>query len=128
MPKQTHENHRNAASSPPAEGPETPVQRASGVLRKGASSSWLLPFGLLIIAIVVVPLQILDDHGLPRYQQLRDQLADVQDENRSLRNEAASLRDEVERLRTDPSAVETVARDDLGMVREGEIVFQFDGD
>ncbi|MCK6592584.1 MAG: septum formation initiator family protein [Polyangiaceae bacterium] len=29
------------------------------------------------------------------------------------------------RLRDDPSAVERIARDDLGLVRQTEVVFQF---
>jgi len=32
----------------------------------------------------------------------------------------------VRALRTDPKAVERVARDELGMIREDELVFQFD--
>ena len=35
------------------------------------------------------------------------------------------LRIEVRRLRDDPAAVERIARDELGMVRKSEVVFQF---
>ena len=30
------------------------------------------------------------------------------------------------KLSDDPAAIERIARDELGMIREGEIVFQFD--
>ena len=89
------------------------------------SSAWMLPFGLLVMAIVVVPLQILDEQGLPRYRMLRTELEEVRERNAELRRQARALNNQVERLRSDPSAVESVARDELGMVRDGELVFQF---
>jgi cell division protein FtsB len=35
------------------------------------------------------------------------------------------LQREVDGLRTDPSTIERIARDELGMIREDEILFQF---
>ncbi len=40
--------------------------------------------------------------------------------------EIHELRAEVERMRAQPEAVEQVARDRLGLVRQTEVVFQFD--
>ena len=77
------------------------------------------------MAVVVVPLQILDEQGLPRYRQLRTELEQVKERNSELDQRAAALMRQVERLRNDPNAIENVARDELGMVREGELVFQF---
>jgi cell division protein FtsB len=37
----------------------------------------------------------------------------------------AQLRIEVRRLRDDPAAVERIARDELGMVKKNDVVFQF---
>ena len=89
------------------------------------SSGWVLPFALLVMAIVVVPLQILDEQGLPRYERLRSELEQVQERNGELERRARRLTRDVERLRSDPDAIEAVARDELGMVRDGELVFQF---
>lgn len=116
--KGNHTNQKHSEVERPVDTPSAPVVKQS--------LSWLLPFGLLVIAIVVVPLQIFDDQGLPRYRQLRRQLASEESENRQLRAEAEALHEEVMRLRQNPAAIESVARDDLGMVREGEIIFQFD--
>lgn len=77
------------------------------------------------MAVVVVPLQILDEQGLPRYRQLRTELEQVKERNIELDRRAGALMRQVERLRNDPSAIESVARDELGMVRDGELVFQF---
>jgi cell division protein FtsB len=44
---------------------------------------------------------------------------------RKLSREIERLRAEVRRMKEDPAAVERVARDDMGLVRQTEIVFQF---
>jgi cell division protein FtsB len=87
--------------------------------------SLLLPFGLLVLAIVAVPLRILDEQGLPRYRALKDELREVSAQNDRLEREVRDLLREVEGLENDPVAIERIARDELGMVREGELVFQF---
>lgn len=87
--------------------------------------AWILPFGLLIVSIVSVPLGILDEQGLPRYRALKSELAEVQRINDRLRREIEQRQREVDGLRSDPAAIERIARDELGMIREGEILFQF---
>ena len=84
-----------------------------------------LPFGLLVVSIVAVPLRILDEQGLPRYRVLRDELIHVRKENERLGREVVQLHREVTALRSDPAAIERIARDELGMVRDGEFIFQF---
>jgi cell division protein FtsB len=91
----------------------------------GSFLTRLLPFGLLVFAVVCVPLRILSEDGLPRYRKLRDQLELVSTENTRLTQQIRKRAAEVEGLRSDPLAVERLARDELGMIREGEIVFQF---
>lgn len=86
---------------------------------------WLVPFALLVMAIVAVPLHILDEAGLPRYRVLEAELRQVEARNDRLRREVGSLKREVRALRTDPSAIERIARDELGMIRDEEIIFQF---
>jgi cell division protein FtsB len=93
--------------------------------RFSSALAWLLPFGVLVLAIVAVPLHLLDDHGLPRYQVLAQELAQIEAENERVEREVMDLSRDVEALRKDPLAIERIARDDMGMVREGELVFQF---
>lgn len=87
--------------------------------------TWLLPFLLLVIATVVVPVRMLDEQGLPRYRALRSELADIRSANERARREVRLLKATVERLRDDPAEIERIARDELGMLREGELMFQF---
>jgi cell division protein FtsB len=58
-------------------------------------------------------------------QRMSRELSDVSAENAELRRSVARLRMEVDGLRTDPSAVARIARNELGLVRKNEIVFQF---
>jgi cell division protein FtsB len=85
----------------------------------------MLPFGLLVFAVVSVPLRILSEEGLPRYRKLSVQLERVKRENSALTGEIARLTREVDALRQDPEAVERIARDELGMIRKDEVLFQF---
>jgi cell division protein FtsB len=87
--------------------------------------AWFLPFALLMCVVVVVPLRMLDEQGLPRYRALRAELDQVQKANQKMRREVRDLQQTVQRLRTDPLAIERIARDEFGMVRDGEILFQF---
>ena len=87
--------------------------------------AWMLPFGLLVFAVVCVPLRILSEEGLPRYRKLRAQLERVKTDNAELTREISRLNVEVDALRQDPEAVERIARDELGMIREDEVLFQF---
>jgi cell division protein FtsB len=94
-------------------------------MREASRKAIVVPFLLLLSAVVAVPLLLLDGQGLPRYRVLRAELAKVQTKNERLRREIRDLRGEAERLRSDPRAIERIARDELGMVRDGEVVFQF---
>lgn len=84
-----------------------------------------LPIAMLSLATVAVPLLVLQPQGLPRLRALRTELDQVDTENDELRREVGRLRIEVRALRDDPAAVERIARDELGMVRKSEVVFQF---
>jgi cell division protein FtsB len=84
-----------------------------------------LPIAILAVALVSVPILVLEPEGLPRLRALERELADVQAENTELRRDVAKLRIEVRDLRDDPAAVERIARDQLGLVRKSEVVFQF---
>lgn len=86
---------------------------------------WLLPLGLILGSIIAVPILILGDQGLPRYRRLSYELVDARAANRKLRKEIAELRGEVHDLRSDPEALERIARDELGMIKPDEVLFQF---
>jgi cell division protein FtsB len=85
----------------------------------------LLPIGLLALALVGAPAMIFSSEGLPRLRAVEQELGAVDQENEELRRHIEVLRARVARLRDDPAVIERLARDELGLVRQSEIVFQF---
>jgi cell division protein FtsB len=63
--------------------------------------------------------------GLPRLQGLREEKVRADEEVSRLSQQIWELRAEVARIKDDPAAVEQAARDELGLVRRTEVVFQF---
>ncbi|MEM6787632.1 MAG: septum formation initiator family protein [Myxococcota bacterium] len=85
----------------------------------------MLPLGLLALASVGAPLLIFSREGMPRLEAVERELSTVEHENEELRRKIDMLRARVSRLRDDPAAVEQLARDELGLIRQSEVVFQF---
>jgi cell division protein FtsB len=95
------------------------VQRLTAAIQRA------LPAAILGLALVSVPVLIFQPEGLPRVRALDRELTDVEAENAELTRDVDRLRLEVTELRDDPTAVERIARDQLGLVRKSEVVFQF---
>ncbi len=85
----------------------------------------LLPFLPLGLALVGAPALLFRADGYPRMRALTDDLERTREENAKLERDVRHLRAEVVSLRDNPTAVERIARDELGFVRQDEIVFQF---
>lgn len=85
-----------------------------------------LPLAVLTVSLISVPVLVLEPQGLPRMRALEKELSGVQNENAELRRDVARLRVDVKDLRENPKAVERIAREQLGLVRKSEVVFQFD--
>ena len=78
----------------------------------------------LAVALGYIPYHLYARSGLARTIALRKELSVIRGRNLELRADNARLAREAEALRSDPSAVERVARGELGWVRPGEIVFE----
>jgi cell division protein FtsB len=85
----------------------------------------ILPLAVLAIAAISVPMLMLSATGLPRLQGLREEKTRAEEEVSRLSQQIWELRAEVARIKDDPAAVERAARDELGLVRRTEVVFQF---
>jgi cell division protein FtsB len=85
----------------------------------------VLPLAILVVAVIGAPVMIFSPEGLPRLRGLERELTQVEEETAELGREIEALRGRVQRLRDDPTAVERIARDNLGMLRQTEVVFQF---
>jgi cell division protein FtsB len=86
-------------------------------------AAWLAPATALVTAGALL---VLDrDTGLGALIELLGRVARAESGLAAARAERAALVQEVRSLRADPLAVERVAREQLGMVREGEVVLRF---
>lgn len=78
---------------------------------------------LLFFAILIVVDALVGDRGLIAMLDARRQHDELAAAIARQRAENARLREEVRRLKEDPSAIEEIARRDLGLIRPGEKVF-----
>jgi drug/metabolite transporter (DMT)-like permease len=98
-------------------GTTSNIVRAVG----GTSAPWLV---LLALALGYLPYKLYLRSGLVQYVSLRGELAALTARNEQLQSSIRELRHQLERMKEDPAAIERVARDELGMVRSGEVVFK----
>jgi cell division protein FtsB len=86
-----------------------------------------LPLAVLAMSAISVPLMIVSPTGAPRLRALSEEKRRVDVEISRLGDQIRRLRVEVRQLKSDPAKVEQVARDELGLLRQTEIVVQFGG-
>jgi cell division protein FtsB len=66
------------------------------------------------------------DQGILHLLRLQKELGRLRETNARMQEENRHLREEARRLRYEKRYIEEVARKELGMVKEGEILYQFD--
>lgn len=87
------------------------------------SVSRLAKLLIVIAAAVIVTNAIVGDQGLVAMLRARKEYDALTAAIARQRAENARLREDARRLREDPSAIEEVARRELGLIRPGEKVF-----
>ncbi len=89
--------------------------------------SWRRPGVLFVLGFLglLALLSFVGDRSLLTLYRMGRVKVHLEEEIAALRQENAVLREEVEALRRYPSRTEEIARRDLGLVRPGEIVYQF---
>jgi cell division protein FtsB len=78
---------------------------------------------LFFVASLIVVDGLFGDRGLLAMLRARHQYDELSGAIARQRAENTRLRDQVRRLTDDPSAIEEIARRDLGLIRPGEKVF-----
>lgn len=78
---------------------------------------------LFLLALVVA--SVIGNRSLIRMYQMHRDRAALEREIEQLTAANASLAEEVRSLRTDPARVEAIAREELGLVKPGELVYEF---
>ena len=85
----------------------------------------LLPLMVLCVAVISVPVMIFSPEGLARLRALEEEKRRADEEISRLSAQIQEYRVKVKRIKEDPAFVERAARDELGLVRQTEVVFQF---
>jgi cell division protein FtsB len=87
-------------------------------------SRWI-PYlvGLCILSLLV--LSLLGERGAFHLWRLRGEKAKLDEENYRLQKENETLRQRISMLRNDDFYLEKLAREDLNLVRPGEIIYRF---
>ena len=98
-------------------------KRSLAIHKKLRQRLWWV-FGLAVAAYLVFPM-ILGDMGLVQYLKMRDTHNKLRTGMQQLSIENQQIKEKIQALRTDPEVIESLARERLGLVRPGEVVFQF---
>src|SRR5437870_8201849 len=103
---------------PPLRRRKAPAEAAPSPMR-----ARLLNYGLGFVTVILVVDALIGDKGLIDTLRARRQHQTVAAALAQMRHENARLRDDIRRLKEDPGAIEALARQDLGLIRDGEILF-----
>ncbi len=79
---------------------------------------WALGIFLMLM-IIFLP-------GYTKLQELRDRNQYLEQRIKKINSENLSLNKEVELLRSDPLYQEKIAREKMGLVRKGEVIYQIE--
>lgn len=83
---------------------------------------------LAVAGAAVVAVALLGTWGVSgalRVREMRREIEAAEREVAALRQQARRLSDTIERLRHDPAYIEKLAREEHGLVREGEVILKF---
>jgi cell division protein FtsB/cell division protein DivIC len=81
---------------------------------------------ILILFLILGLFTFFGDKGILHLLHLQKDLVRIKEMNSKMEEENRKLREEVRRLQYEKRYIEEIARKELGMVKEGEIVYQFE--
>jgi cell division protein FtsL len=81
---------------------------------------------VLLSFLILGILTFFGEKGILHLLRLRKEVDRIKEKNIKLEEENQKLREEVKRLQNDKRYIEEIARKELGMVKEEEIIYQFD--
>jgi len=81
---------------------------------------------ILFLFLILGFLTFFGDKGILHLLRLQKELVRIKEMNIKMEEENRRLREEVRRLQHEKRYIEEIARKELGMVKEGEIIYQFD--
>jgi cell division protein FtsB len=83
----------------------------------------IVALGLFLILGLVT---FLGENGILHLLRLKKEMGRIKEANLQLVKENEELKEEVRKLKQEKKYIEEIARKELGMVKEGEIIYQFE--
>ena len=87
------------------------------------NQSILLSISILVLTALLFFI-IVSEHGLLDLRLLKQEKAKLVQENNRLTKENLAISIEIDRLKHDPAYIEDIARHELGMIGENEIILK----
>ena len=79
----------------------------------------------LVVALTLLFIQdIFGTHGVLAMRRSRKEVVVMQEQSNSLAEENCQLGERVQDLKSDPATIEEIARDKMGLARQGEVIFR----
>lgn len=94
------------------------TQQMRDFLRRNAT--WFFVAGFVFLVLQ----DVFGAHGLVAMRRSQKEAAAVEKEIQQLNDENQQLQNRVQSLRSDPSAIERIAREEMGLARPGEYIFK----
>jgi len=96
--------------------------------RSSRTARWkkLFVASAILLCLYLVVTFVMGEMGLVKYYRMKDQYSTLTEGIAKLKQDNVRLRKEVSSLKSDPAYMERVARDKLGLARQGEIVYYYD--
>jgi len=85
----------------------------------------LFRISIVIAVLVLLWIVFAPGSGMFHLRQQKKHLAELKAEQEVLTKQNNEMKEDIERLQTDTGYLEKVAREDLGMLKENEMVFDF---
>ena len=81
---------------------------------------------ILLLFLILGIFTFFGDKGILHLLRLQKELDRIKEVNVKIEDENRKLKEEVRRLHDEKRYIEEIARKELGLVKEGEIIYQFD--
>ena len=102
--------------------PDVSDYHVTSLPRRRQSNPWLQR-ALIVVTLIVLVDSLFGDRGLAETRKARRALVQAHVNLAQIKNTNAGLREQARRLSEDANTIEGVARQELGLMREDEVMF-----
>jgi cell division protein FtsB len=84
----------------------------------------VLTIAFICTLITLVVLTIFGQRGFMHMIKLKEEYREIENKNEQLKGENAALKKEIDLLKNDLKYIEEIARNELGLIKDGETVYR----